>query len=86
LACKQRPANGDRLTVRIELREPGEERVMKGEQAMLYFQCGKMAAGKSTHARRLAAWTPDAEFDAITVYFQAPFDDEGFNVVRHERA
>jgi hypothetical protein len=31
-------------------------------------------------------WTTDAEFDAITVYFQPPSGDEGFNVVRHERA
>ena len=30
-------------------------------------------------------WTTDAEFDAITVYFQAPSEDEGFTVVRHER-
>ena len=33
-----------------------------------------------------AAWTTDAEFDAITAYFQPPADEEGFNVVRHERA
>ena len=32
-----------------------------------------------------SAWTTDAEFDAITVYFQAPADDENFNVIRHER-
>ena len=32
-----------------------------------------------------APWTTDAEFDAITVYFQPPADEEGFNVVRHER-
>ena len=31
-------------------------------------------------------WTTDAEFDAITAYFQPPSADEGFNVVRHERA
>jgi hypothetical protein len=31
-------------------------------------------------------WTTDAEFEAITVYFQPPSGDEGFNVVRHERA
>lgn len=31
-------------------------------------------------------WTTDAEFEAITAYFQPPSDDEGFNVVRHERA
>lgn len=33
-----------------------------------------------------SAWTTDAEFDAITAYFQAPAEDEKFNVVRHERA
>ena len=27
---------------------------MKDERAKLYFMCGKMAAGKSTHARELA--------------------------------
>lgn len=32
------------------------------------------------------AWTTDAEFEAITVYFQAPLEVEGFNVIRHERA
>jgi predicted kinase len=30
-------------------------------------------------------WTPEADFDAITAYFQPPSDDEDFNVVRHER-
>lgn len=33
-----------------------------------------------------SAWTTDAEFDAITAYFQAPSEDEKFNVIRHERA
>jgi predicted kinase len=33
-----------------------------------------------------APWTTDAEFEAITVHFQPPTVDEGFNVVRHERA
>ena len=32
------------------------------------------------------AWTTDAEFEAITAYFQPPAEDEGFNVVRHQRA
>lgn len=32
-----------------------------------------------------SAWTTDAEFDAITDYFQALADDEHFNVIRHER-
>lgn len=31
------------------------------------------------------AWTTDAEFDAITAYFQAPTAAEGFNVIRHGR-
>ena len=33
-----------------------------------------------------AHWTTDAEFEAITVYFQPPSEEEEFNVVRHERA
>ena len=31
-------------------------------------------------------WTTDAEFDAITAYFEAPSIEERFNVIRHERA
>lgn len=30
-------------------------------------------------------WTTDAEFDAITAYFQPPSEDEGFAIVRHVR-
>jgi predicted kinase len=30
-------------------------------------------------------WTTDAEFDAITAYFEPPAADEDFNVIRHER-
>jgi len=30
-------------------------------------------------------WTTDAEFDAITAYFQPPTDEEGFVVTRHAR-
>jgi predicted kinase len=33
-----------------------------------------------------APWTTEAEFAAITAYFQPPSEDEHFNVVRHERA
>jgi predicted kinase len=33
-----------------------------------------------------APWTTEAEFEAITAYFQPPAAEEGFNVVRHERA
>ena len=94
--------------------------------AKLIFFCGKMAAGKSTLARKLAQrehavllvqdelleslypgeitdmarsqlknrskdlppgtpWTTEAEFEAITLYFQPPSEDEGFNVVRHDK-
>lgn len=31
-------------------------------------------------------WTTDAEFEGVTAYFQPPSADEGFTVVRHERA
>lgn len=32
-----------------------------------------------------SAWTTEAEFDAITAYFEAPAIEEGFNVLRYER-
>jgi predicted kinase len=32
-----------------------------------------------------APWTTDAEFEAVTMYFQPPSADERFNVVHHER-
>jgi predicted kinase len=31
-------------------------------------------------------WTTEADFEAITVYFRPPSEDEHFNVVRNERA
>ena len=30
-------------------------------------------------------WTTDADFEAISRYFQPPSEDEKFNVIRHER-
>lgn len=33
-----------------------------------------------------SAWTTEAEFDAITAYFEPPSTDEGFAVVVHRRA
>ena len=33
-----------------------------------------------------AAWTTEAEFDAITAYFEPPSAEEGYNIIRHERA
>src|SRR5215217_2215373 len=31
-------------------------------------------------------WTTDAEFEAMTAYFQPPSEDERFNIVQHERS
>lgn len=33
-----------------------------------------------------SAWSTEAEFDAITAYFEAPTEEENFNVVRHGSA
>lgn len=32
-----------------------------------------------------AAWTSDADFDAITAYFEPPASEEAFNVILHDR-
>jgi hypothetical protein len=32
-----------------------------------------------------APWTRDADFEAVTAYFQPPSENENFNVIRHER-
>ena len=48
--------------------------------------CKRQLAQRSKGLPPGAPWTTDAEFDAVTAYFQPPSDDEGFNVVRHERA
>jgi predicted kinase len=33
-----------------------------------------------------AKWTTEADFEQVTAYFDPPAVDEGFNVIRHERA
>jgi hypothetical protein len=33
-----------------------------------------------------APWTTEAEFAAVTAYFQPPSEDEHFKVIRHGRA
>lgn len=33
-----------------------------------------------------AAWTREADFDAITAYFDPPAEEEGFNVIYHQCA
>ena len=48
--------------------------------------CKRQLRRRSATLPADSAWTTDAEFDAITAYFQAPSEDENFNVIRHERA
>lgn len=48
--------------------------------------CKSQLKGRSKDLPAGAPWTTEAEFDAITMYFQPPSEDEGFNVVRHGRA
>ncbi len=47
--------------------------------------CKRQLKQRSATLPEGSAWTTDAEFDAITAYFQAPADDEKFNVIRHGR-
>lgn len=48
--------------------------------------CKRQLAQRSQGLPEGTAWTTEAEFDAITAYFQPPADDEGFTIVRVERA
>ena len=48
--------------------------------------CKKQLRERSKELPAGAHWTTDADFEAITVYFQPPSEEEEFNVVRHERA
>jgi predicted kinase len=40
---------------------------------------------RSKHLPTGSPWTTAAEFESITAHFQSPSEDEGFNVVRHQR-
>ena len=48
--------------------------------------CKRQLRDRSQRLPPGAPWTTDAEFEAITRYFQPPSEDEGFDVIRHERA
>ena len=48
--------------------------------------CKSQLRARSKDLPAGSPWTTDAEFDAVTAYFQPPSEDESFNVVRHERA
>jgi predicted kinase len=47
--------------------------------------CKRQLKERSKHLPPATAWTTDAEFDAITAYFDPPSGDEDFNVIRHSR-
>lgn len=48
--------------------------------------CKRQLRERSKELAEGSAFASDAEFDAITEYFQAPSDDENFNIIRHQRA
>lgn len=47
--------------------------------------CKRQLRQRSAGLPEGAPWTTDAEFDAITTYFEPPTGDENFNVIRHIR-
>lgn len=47
--------------------------------------CKRQLRDRSKDLPPGSPWTTDAEFEAITKYFEPPSRDEGFNIVRHER-
>ena len=48
--------------------------------------CKRQLKDRSKDLTPGSAWTTDAEFEGITVYFQPPSEEEGFNVVHHKHA
>jgi len=47
--------------------------------------CKRQLRQRSAGLPEGAPWTTDAEFDAITTYFEPPTGDQNFNVIRHIR-
>jgi len=47
--------------------------------------CKRQLRARSAGLPEGTPWTTDAEFDAITAYFDPPSPDEGFAIVRHPR-
>ena len=48
--------------------------------------CKSQLKDRSTHLPPGTPWTTNAEFEAITVYFEPPSEQEGFNVFHHKCA
>jgi hypothetical protein len=48
--------------------------------------CKRQLRDRSRNLPAGTPWTTDAEFDAITAYFEPPASGECFNVVRHDRS
>ena len=48
--------------------------------------CKRQLKERSRHLPAGTVWTTDADFDAITAYFQPPSDEEGFNTILHQRS
>ena len=46
--------------------------------------CKRQLRDRSEGLPAGSRWTSDAEFDAVTAYFEPPIGDEGFHVIRHE--
>ncbi|UXI70310.1 AAA family ATPase [Tahibacter amnicola] len=80
---------GNTLGQRAWFRELAEN---AGVQHALHFidlsdaVCKSQLAHRSQHLPPGTPWTTEAEFDAMTAYFQPPSEDEGFNVVYHDRS
>ncbi len=47
--------------------------------------CKRQLKKRNKYKPEGSAFTSDAEFDAITKYFQAPSEEEGFNIIRYQR-
>jgi predicted kinase len=47
--------------------------------------CKRQLKERSKHLAPDTPWTTEADFDAITRYFQPPAENEDFNVIRHDR-
>ncbi len=58
-----------------------ELHVIEASDAVCKRQLRERSAGLPPGTR----WTTDAEFDAVTAYYDPPSPDEGFTIVRHQR-